>query len=254
MKTISSLLMTVFVLAILSCSTNEQKKEEKEEQPSATTDGNTVNKESREKYLITDSSAGEFKIGSAWQSVAQNTYSYKFVQGYGSCVDACCSGGFDLGTAVTKIESKEMIDSPAITITASAFGTNDSKDAYKTNPNVFYVTTDNCSGWYLKDKIEGITVYPPAFQTKEGIGVNTTLEKIKELTGDVVIKLGWLEEDVNAIYVVLKEYPTIKFVLNIEDAVGGYDQLSKLQGVATIADFKQNTQIKWIVLQSGVQK
>lgn len=202
-------------------------------------------------YLITNNSVGYFKIGGFWQKFAKINYAYKFIQGYGSCMDACCDGGFSLGKVIINSDYGKVIENPEITIGASSFSKSASKTQHKGNPKVFYITSDNCSGWYWKDKINYIVVYSEAFKTKEGIGIGTTLEKIQELMGKVVIKIGWMEEDGNAIQVKVDSYPNIEFILDADDAIGGYEKLSTFgEQLASITDFKENTKIKRLIITS----
>lgn len=201
--------------------------------------------EMEDKLLITNNSVGYFKIGDPWQNIAKNEYKYQSVQGYGTCSDACCDGGFALGIKLV-VNKYGWVENPEITIGALPFkGSN-----YKNNKDVFYVKSDNCSDWYWNDKIDYLVIYSEAFKTKEGIGVGTTLEKVKETLGKVVINIGWLEEDRNAIQVKIESYPNIVFILNVEDAIGGYEKLSTLEGNAIISDFKKNTKIKRLLINS----
>lgn len=204
-------------------------------------------------YLITNNSVGFFKIGETWQNYAKNNYSYKFIQGYGICVDACCNGGYHLGKAITNGNNGQIIENPEITIGTMGFGESESKTEYKNNPNVFYISSDNCSGWYWKDKISYLIIYSEAFKTKEGIGVGTTLEKLKEILGEVIINIGWLEEDANAVQVKINSYPSIQFILDVDDAIGGYEKLSGLGETATISDFKKNTKIKRLIVSTETE-
>ena len=221
---------------------NEQQKDEKLEK--------TGNENSTGKFLITNRSVGYFTIGGSWQNFAEDAYNYKYVQGFGTCVDACCDGGFDLGKVITDIEDEPIVENPEITIGALIFDKSESETKHKSNSNVFYVSSDNCSGWYWKDKTSFMIVYSDTFKTKEGIGVGTALEKFQEIFGKFVITIGWLEEDANAIQIQIKAYPNIAFILDDEDAIGGYEKLSSFEGqTVTISDFKKNTQIKRLIIQ-----
>lgn len=205
-------------------------------------------------YLITDNASGMFTIGGPWQSLAKNDYHYKSVQGYGTCVDACCDGGFVLGKTMINTEFGYEIERPDVTIGALGFSTSVSKTQFKTNPNVFYISSDNCSGWYWKDKISYLVVYSEAFKTKEGVGVGTTLEKLQELLGKVVISISWIEEDINAIQLKVSAYPNIDFILDSEDAVGDFVKQNSLgEQKATVSDFKKDAKIKRIIIRSNTK-
>jgi hypothetical protein len=199
-------------------------------------------------FMITDTSVGLFKLNASWQNLAQNYYKYNFVQGYGICIDGCCDGGFVLGKNITRGTDGLITGNASISIGAITFDESQSKSEHKNNPNVFFVSTENCSGWYWKDKTNYIIVYSEAFKTKEGIGVGTTLEKLKEFFGEVIINIGSLEEDPNAVQVQIASCPNIQFVLDEDDAIGGYEKLSSLRETATIKDFKSNTMIKRLII------
>ncbi len=95
-----------------------------------------------------------------------------------------------------------------------------------------------------------MVIYSETYKTKEGIGVGTTLEELKEIHGSIEIKIGWLEEDVNAVQVSVSSYPDIIFILDVDDAIGGYDKLSTLKDSPIFSDFKRNTKIKRLIINS----
>ena len=223
---------------------------------------NTINKETTHdivvqdtevKHLVTNNSVGFFKIGSTWHNIAKNDYNYQSVQGYGTCVDAGCDGGFYLGNDLV-VNEHGWVENPELTIGASIFKISNSYDddssKYKNNKDVFYVSSENLRGWYWKDKISYLVIYSETYKTKEGIGVGTTLEELKEIHGSIEIKIGWLEEDVNAVQVSVSSYPDIIFILDVDDAIGGYDKLSTLKDSPIFSDFKRNTKIKRLIINS----
>jgi hypothetical protein len=155
-------------------------------------------------YLITNNSVGLFKLGGSWRCLAQNHYSYNYIQTVGTCVDACCDGGFALGNN-SVINENGFVEKQEITIGAEVFKEVNHEDEviernkHKNNKDVFFTASDNCLGLYWNDKIRYFVIYSPLYKTKEGIGVGMTLEKLKEVCGDFDINIGWVEEDVNAI-------------------------------------------------------
>jgi len=199
-------------------------------------------------FLITNNSVGYFKIGDAWQNFAKNSYDYKSIQGYGSCTDACCDGGFNLGKAINKENDGQTIKKPEITIGASVFGKSESKTEHKSNPNVFFVSSDNCSSWYWKDKISYIVSYSEAFKTKEGIGVGSTLEEVQEKLGKLKFYVGWIEEEENPFHFTIKSYPNLQFILDDMDYKGNLEavNLTADNNSITTSDFNKNTKIKQI--------
>jgi len=192
----------------------------------------------KNKFLITNNSVGYFEIGGAWQNFAENDYNYKSIQGYGTCTDACCNGGFDLGNGI-------------LTIGSLIFEYNESKSKYKNNPNVFYVSSGNCKGWYWKDKISFIVVYSDSFKTKEGVGVGTTLEDAQRKLGRLTFNIGWAEEE-HPVTFRTSSYPSIRFILDGNDYNKGHWVTLEHVGeenTLTISDFKRNTKIKGIIVE-----
>lgn len=59
------------------------------------------------------------------------------------------------------------------------FDNSSSKNKHKSNPDVFYSFSDNCTAWYWKDKVDYIAVHSELFKTKEGIGVGSPLEEVR---------------------------------------------------------------------------
>lgn len=213
-----------------------------------------------EKFLITNNSAGYFTLDGSWQSYARDDYNYQYVQGYGNCLDAACDGGFDLGDNIVNSEYGPKIENPKLTIGATLFEASEINNLeidsvkYSENPNVFFVSSDNSYGWYWKDKISYLVLLSDAFKTKEGIGVGTNLEKVKETYDNLSINVGWgwVEEDVDAVYFKLDSYPNIDFILDADDAIGGYDFLSTHKGqTISVSDFKENTKIKRIIISKN---
>jgi hypothetical protein len=208
------------------------------------------------KYLITDTSVGHFIHNNPWQNIAKNIYNFQFLEGYGKCHDACCDGGYLLGNKIIDSEYGQTIEFPELTIGAVSFDkNNEDPSTHKNNPNVFFVLTDNCPGWYLKDKINYVVVYSEQFRTKEGVGVASTLEMAEALFSKLDFYIGWIEEDSDALNFTVKQYPNIEFILDIEDYKGNWEDIS-LQGednTLKILDFKKNTKIQRIIVNNSFE-
>ncbi|MCO6498275.1 MAG: hypothetical protein J5I50_11515 [Chitinophagaceae bacterium] len=204
------------------------------------------------RFLVTNRSVGLFEIGKAWQDIATKDYAFQFIQGYGSCIDGCCDGGFLAGDKIVTEESVKTIQNPEITIGAELFEKGGTSTKYKNDPDVFYVTSDNCNGWYRKDRVSYITIYSTRFKTKEGIGVGTTLHEVQRKFGSLSFYVGWIEEEGGAIRVLLKPYPNVKFYLDIEDYTGNPDDIdmSGIDNSLTIANFKPGTKIQGMTVTS----
>ena len=255
MKTLNFLLIAIIGVALLSCGQKNPGTDtnSEQEQPQGQIDENpaTSNNEiSNSNFLLTGNSVGHFTIGESWQNFAKNDYNYESVQGYGTCTDACCDGGFDLGSGILETDYGQGLENIALTIGAVSFDQNDSEKTHKKNPNVFYISSDNCRGWYWKDKISYMVVYSESFKTKEGIGVGTTLEEVQEKFGKIQFHIGWIEEDGNAVQIKIKSYPGIEFILDVDDYVKNWEDISTTEdkNTITISDFKKNTKIKRIII------
>ena len=64
--------------------------------------------------------------------------------------------------------------------------------------------------------------------------------------------IGWIEEDENALRVVIKSYPNIEFILDVNDYNGNWEDISLLrdENSLTISDFKKNTKIKRLIVNN----
>lgn len=257
MKTMKMIALWALGMVAMSCS--KEKGNEAATKADTLTTEKIVEKSEEDKsqdYLITRNSVGRFKIGGTWRAFAKNVYGYDFIEGYGICVDACCDGGYSLGNNLKKDEYG-FVDEHEITIGAAFVedlpfdATQAQKEKYKNNPNLFSVSSDNCGGWYEKDKIQYMVVHSPKFKTQEGIGVGTTLEELEKKYGKLKIFVGWVEEDANAIKVLIPDYPNIGFAVDAESFKKDWEEIS-IEDIEnkkfTIADFKPNTPIARIVL------
>lgn len=216
---------------------------------------NVLTENKKEKFLISNNSAGYFKVGGSWQSLAKNDYHFNSVQSYGTCIDACCDGGFDLGNNLI-INKYGYADNPELTIGALLFKRSESYDdevernKYISNKDVFYISSDNCNGWFWKDNIEYIVVNSDLFTTKEEVGVGATLEEAQEIFGKLDFHIGWIEEDVNALQFVTKSYPNISFILDVDDYQGNWEDITRTEdeNTLTASDFKEDTKIQRIII------
>jgi len=209
-----------------------------------------------DKFLITDNSVGYFEISGSWQNLAEKEYQFEYLQSYGSCVDACCTGGFDAGNEITENDwGAQVFKNLKLTFGTAKFETAESdaeSNKYKKNPDVFYVGSDNCKGWYWKDKISFIIIHSDLFKTKEGVGVGTTLKDAEKKLDKLLFDVGWVEEDGNALQFSASAYPNVGFILDPDDFAKGWEALSSLYGQGNtlkVSDFKANTKIKRIIVR-----
>ncbi len=199
-----------------------------------------------EDFLITDDAAGRFSLGQPWRSVNQR-YGYTFTQGYGSCIDACCTGGFLLSGGVGDKK-------PMLTIGAAIFDVESDETRYVNRKDVFYIVSDNCSGWYKVDEVAYLEIYDAAFQTKEAIGPGSTLLQASKTYPNLIFGAGWIEEDANALYFRVPSYSNLMFVLDVEDYLGDWEtiSMSREDNQIKVKDFKAGAKIQRV--RVGVEK
>jgi hypothetical protein len=203
-----------------------------------------------DKFIITNKSVGFFRLGDAWQEVAKNEYKFEFIQGYGTCADAFCDGGYDLGTNL-KINKYGFVVNPLITLGAEPFDKySDSPTKHQMNTKVFFVESDNNSAWYYKDKAKYLVIYSDLFKTKEGIGVGSSLQKAQEKLGKIKFEVGWLREEEFPMIIKVSSYPNIAFVVNPIDYMGDLEKidLSGEDNLIRVSDFKGNAKIIAIIV------
>jgi hypothetical protein len=197
-------------------------------------------------FLITDDAAGRFALGQPWRSVNQR-YGYTFTQGYGSCIDACCTGGYLLSEGVGDKK-------PILTIGAAIFDVASDETRYAKRKDVFYIISDNCSGWYKADEVAYLEIYDAAFQTKEAIGPGSTLSQASKTYPNLIFGAGWIEEDANALYFRVPSYSNLMFILNVEDYLGDWEtiSMSKEDNQLKVSDFKSGSKVQRVRI--GVEK
>jgi hypothetical protein len=256
MKNSKLSLAAVVSMLLTNCGQNSQTQTTANITLNAEQTENVLHKNLEEKFLITNTYVGYFRPGNSWQNISINDYNYEYIQSYGSCQDGCCDGGFSLGNKLVENEYG-FVTNPAVTIGAAPYAESEfieddyeRKNAHKNNKDVFYIDGSNCSGWYWKDKIRYLVIYSGAFKTKEGIGVGSTLEEIKEKFGKLQFYVGWIEEDENALRVLIKSYPKISFILKVDDYKGDWEKISNIgeENSLSISDFRENTKIDRLTL------
>lgn len=170
------------------------------------------------KFLITNTSIGMFSIN-GWEE-DYRTYGYNIANGE-ECVDACC-----FGTTVFW-KSNESKENPSVILYNKYFEDEQTADSikgdyevyskmYDSRNDLFFVSSDNCSGWYDKNVITGCGVYSSDFKTQENIGVGSSIEDFFKAFNKVYITIGWIEEDADAIQVSVDKYPRLAFIVNSE--------------------------------------
>lgn len=250
MNRLSILAFTVIIVFFISCEQNPRKISNQGNVQKLSNNQLVEQKSIVDKFLIAENSVGFFKIGCSWQEIAKKDYGYEAIQSSGRCVDACCDGGFILGNKIIEGENGKTIESHQITIGSLRFDESESEDKHKNNPEVFYVSSDNCKGWYWKDKSKYIIVDSEMFKTEEDVGVGISLEKVLEKYGKLNFEVGWIEEDDDALQVVVEKYPNISFILDVDDYKGHWEEiyLKAEENTLDFSDFKETTKIKRVIL------
>lgn len=234
------LLLCWMVLMLTECGMRTHKGAEESQPSSYAVDG---------KFLISNKAVGHFELGPPWRDLAKNDYGYEFVQEYGVCVDACCDGGFLLGDQIVPGEQGKTIRNPELTIGAMRVEI-EPEVSHPDDPNLFFVPSANCDGWYHKDMARYIIVHSGTYRIREGIGVGSTLKEVEEKFGPLKFYAGFIEEDPHALQVVIREYPNLQFVLDVEDYSGNWTKISstEMENSITISDFRSSARIRNIIL------
>ena len=82
---------------------------------------------------------------------------------------------------------------------------------------LIFADSPNCRGYYSKDTISWFSVTSDKFKTKEGIGVGSTFMQIQETYTITNVSYGADQDSRCNNYVVVKEYPNIRFKFICED-------------------------------------
>lgn len=216
-----------------------------------------VYEKSGNKYLITDNSVGFFKINASWRTIAQSEYRYRYLEGYGYYRDGCGTGGFYIGDKVVVGMHGPRINNLQLTIGAEIFENSSSYNdeveskKYQSNPNLFYVSSNNCRGWYWTDSTRYVVVHSDLFRTKEGIGVGITLKEMEQKVGKLNFTVGWIEEDENAVSIKISAYNNIEFIIDADDYKNGWEALyGEKAELLTANHFKPSAKIKRVIVWS----
>ena len=261
MKKLNFLTMVALGIVLIGCnqskkssSNNDFANEETQVNENISSQTEKEMKNISDKYLITNNSIGFFSMNNSWQKIAENDYGYVFAEGYGTCVDACCDGGFYLGKNLI-IDEYNFAENMDLTIGALFFeecsfsDLKAEKNKYKNNKDVFLTMSDNCSGWYWKDKIGYIKVHSEKFKTKEGIGVGATLKEAVEKLDELYVDADWVEGERSALIFSTNSYPNISFIVeNYEEALNFDLNLLKGKQILKVSDVNENTKIEQILI------
>lgn len=247
MKIINFFSLLVGGYILFGCGMNSRKLEDggsltKEE----ITAGDENTQQINDQYLISGSRVGLFSVGNSWQKISKEVYQFEFLQGYGNCHDAGCDGGFNLGREITTRKNGMEVSPSILTIGAMEFDQNESDNIHIGNPEVFYSSSPNCSGWFWKDKIAYVIIHSDLFKTKDGIGVGTPLFQLEKEFGKLQFDIGWIEEDANSIKVKIERYPNTDFILDVDDFQGDWEAMSftGVKNSVSTLDFKPEAKVK----------
>lgn len=150
------------------------------------------------KFLITDKSAGFFKLNDTITNLAK-LYGWTTKQSsfnYDGCDNPLIiySGGI---LVFNKYSARIENACPA----------HKDKDTTK----YFYNETENCDGYFCKDTIGWIWITGKDFKTIEGIGVGSTFRDIQKAFPEVYANYSSGADGDWNIYVELKKYPKVEF-------------------------------------------
>ena len=181
----------------------------------------------RSQYLITNNSAGYFRINGIVSEINNKYYQLGYHVGGINMVDAATvAGSFldkDYDNVDEKIEGCMMPypDENAIISFENKYyrpdeDGNPSDEELKKNTNIYHIQCENSDSWYYKDSIDAIVIRSELFKTKEGIGVGSTFEELKEAYGVLLLHIGWIESD-ERVQVRATQYPMVRFIFMEED-------------------------------------
>lgn len=183
----------------------------------------------RDKYLITNNSAGYFRIDGTVKDVNDEHYKYKYHIGGINMVDAAVIAGTFLDENYDENDdeidgcSMPVPDENAIIAFKSKYfayyDENDPKNSeYEQDSTIYLIRCENSSSWYRKDSIKNIVIYSDLFKTAEGIGVGITFEELRKAYGKLYLHIGWIESE-ERVEVWTVKYPMIRFIFKEEDVI-----------------------------------
>ena len=184
----------------------------------------------KSKYLITNNSAGYFKMNGTVKDINDKYYKLKYYVGSINMVDAANVAGCFLDKIEADNKSDE-IDGCSMPYaddnTIIAFGgkyfmpyeeDNPKNKEYEKDNSIYLILCENTSSWHRKDSIDNIVIRSDKFKTKEGIGVGSTFEELQNTYGDLYLHIGWIEDE-ERVEVRTAKYPMVRFIFQEEDVL-----------------------------------
>lgn len=194
-----------------------------------------IETEEKQPFLITKYSAGFFTLGDTIGNLIQY-YEWKEEE-----MEYYCDGCL-IPYRYVKSNTGEVIElSYAF---AGGKGIED-EELYKSDTiNYMYVESDNCGGYYNRNKIESMAILSDKFRTKEGIGVGSTFS---ELETTYTTTDATCYENVDGMIfttVSVNEYPNMTFYFSNNDITINTDREEELDHIKlNRSHFKPNARV-----------
>ena len=194
-----------------------------------------IETEEKQPFLITKYSAGFFTLGDTIGNLIQY-YGWKEeeMEYYG---DGCL-----IPYRYVKSDTGEVIE---LSYTFAGGKGIEDEELYKSDTiNYMYVESDNCGGYYNRNKIESMAILSDKFRTKEGIGVGSTFS---ELEATYTITDATCYENVDGMIfttVSVNEYPNMIFYFSNNDITINTDREEALGYIKlNSSHFKPNARV-----------
>lgn len=185
----------------------------------------------KSKYLITNNSAGYFRIDGTVKETNNEYYKLKLHVGAINMVDAASIAGCFLDKNNGDDSQSDEIngctmpypdENTAIAFEGKYFKSfeedDPQNDEYKNDTSLYLIQCENTSSWYRKDSIESIVIHSEDFKTQEGISVGSTFEELRDTYGDLFLHIGWIESN-ERVEVRTAKYPMVRFIFKDEDVI-----------------------------------
>ncbi len=194
-----------------------------------------VETEEKQPFLITKYSAGFFTLGDTIGNLIQY-YGWKEeeMEYYG---DGCL-----IPYRYVRSDTGEVIE---LSYTFAGVKGDENEELYKSDTiKYMYVESDNCGGYYNRNKINGITILSDKFRTKEGIGVGSTFSELE--AAYTIIDATCYENADGMIFtmVSVNEYPNMTFYFSNNDITINTDREEALGYIKlNCSHFKPNARV-----------
>ena len=202
-----------------------------------------VETEEKQSFLVTKCSAGFFTLGDTIGNLIQQ-------YGWNETDKKYWYDGCAIPYRLVFSEEGEIIE---LCYAMAEFGDGENEDLCKSDTiNYVYVESDNCAGYYNRNKIVGMTILSHRFKTKEGIGVGSTFNDLEVTYTGVDARLYENMDGERFTTVYVNEYPNTCFHFSDDDIEVDEDEEVTSYGYIKLnrSHFKSNARIENVVMNS----